>query len=136
MFFRFFYRKPISRDRYCYGLAENSEILCGCQVFGLRQRFDHFEHGGSVQTAGTIWEESPPIKPGHGELPPHLEATCPRFNTSARRRARPSAGLERSQQLQIPPSLNSKAIPQRVRLLFLLRQHWRTPSFFCAPIFL
>ncbi len=31
--------------------------------------------------------------------------------------------------MQIPPSLNSKAILQRARLLFLLRQHWRTPSF-------
>jgi hypothetical protein len=50
---------PISRDRDCYGLAENSEISGGCQVFGLRQRFDHFEHGGRVQTAGTVREESP-----------------------------------------------------------------------------
>jgi hypothetical protein len=134
-FFGFFYRTPISRNRDCNGLAENSEISGGRQVFGLRQRFDHFEHGGPVQTAGTVWEESLPIKPGHWELPPHLESTCTRFNTSARRRTRPSAGLERSQQL-LPPSLNSKAIPQRVRLLFLLRQHWRTPSFFCAPLFL
>jgi hypothetical protein len=30
---------------------------------------------------------------------------------------------------------NSKAILQRLRLLFLLRQHWRTPSFFHAPRF-
>ncbi len=43
------------------------------------------------------------------------------------------SGHERSQQLQIPPSLNSKAILQRVRLLFLLRQHWRAPSFSAAP---
>jgi hypothetical protein len=67
------------------------------------------------------------------EFLPHLESTCTRFNTSARRRTRPSAGHERSQQLQIPPSLNSKAILQRVRLLFLQRQHWRAPSFSAAP---
>ncbi len=41
-----------------------------------------------------------------------------------RRRTCSSAGPERSQQLQIPPSLNSKAILQWVRLLFLLRQHF------------
>ncbi len=64
MFFRFFNRTPISRDRDCYGLVENSEISGGRQVFGLRQRFDHFEHGGPVQTAGTVREESPPIKAG------------------------------------------------------------------------
>ncbi len=51
----------------------------------------------------------------------------------SRRRTRPSAGPERSQKLQILPSLNSKAILQRVRLLFLLRQHWRAHSFSCAP---
>jgi hypothetical protein len=37
--------------------------------------------------------------------------------------------------LQIPPSLNSKAVLQQVCLLFLLHQHWRAPSFFlCANI--
>ncbi len=46
---------------------------------------------------------------------------------------RPSAGPERSQQLQISPSLNSQAILQRVLLLFLQRQHWRAPSFSLAP---
>jgi hypothetical protein len=48
--------------------------------------------------------ESPPIKAGHWGTIPHLESTCNRFNTSARRRTRPSAGPERSQQLQILPS--------------------------------
>jgi hypothetical protein len=38
--------------------------------------------------------------------------------------------------LQIPPSLNSKAILQRARLLFLLHQHWRALNFFRAPTFL
>jgi hypothetical protein len=80
--------------------------------------------------------ESPHIKAGHREFLPHLESTCTPFNTSARRRTRPSAGHERSQQLQIPPSLNSKAILQRVRLLFLQRQHWRAPSFSLGPTFL
>ncbi len=130
-----FNRMPRSRDRGCYGLTEISEISGGCQRFGLRQRFDHFECGGPVQTAGTL-RESPPIKAGHRELLPHLESTCMRFNTSARRRTRPSAGPERSQQLQIPPSLNSKAILQQARLLLLLRQHWRTPCFSYAPTFL
>jgi hypothetical protein len=135
VFFPCFDRTPINRNRDCYGLVEISEISGGLQVFGPRQRFDHFEHGGPVQTAGTVREESPPIKAGHWRTI-LLETTCPRFNTSARRRTSSSAGPEGSQQLQIPPSLNSKAILQRARLLFLLRQHWRTPSFFCATMFL
>ncbi len=127
---------PISRDRDCYGLTEISKISGRRQRFGLRQRFDHFE----VWWAGTISRysmgESPPIKAGLKELIPHLESTCTRFNTSARKRTRSSAGPERSQQLQIPPSLNSKAILQRIRLLFLQCQRWRRPSFSCAPMFL
>ncbi len=31
---------------------------------------------------------------------------------------------------------NSKAILQHLRLLFLLRQNWRVPSFFQMPMFL
>ncbi len=80
MFFRFFDRTPISRDRDCYGLAENSGISGGRQVIGLHQRFDHFEHGGPVQAAGTVREESPPIKAGHWGAIPHLETTLMRFN--------------------------------------------------------
>jgi hypothetical protein len=80
MFFRFCNRTPISRVRDCSGLAENSEISGGRQVFGLRQRFDHFEHGGLVQTVGTVREESLPIKAGHWRTIPHLETTCTRFN--------------------------------------------------------
>jgi hypothetical protein len=72
-------RMPISRVRDCNGLAENSEISGGPQVFGLRQRYDHFEHGGPVQTAGTLREESSPIKAGHWGTIPHLETTCTRF---------------------------------------------------------
>jgi hypothetical protein len=79
-FFQFFNRTPISRVRDCYGLAENSGISGGCQVFGLRQRFDHIDHGGLVKTAGTAWEESPPIKAGHWGTIPHLETTSSRFN--------------------------------------------------------
>jgi hypothetical protein len=74
------------------------------------------------QTYGT--GESPPIKAGHWGTILHLESTYTGFSTSARRRSRPSAGPEKSQLLQIPPSLNSKAVLQRVRLLFLLRQHF------------
>ncbi len=75
------------------------------------------------------------IKAGHGELLPHLESTYTIFNTSSRRRTRPSTGPERNQQLQIPPSLNSKAVLQRPanfsccaniggRLIFPMRQHF------------
>ncbi len=124
MSFRFFNRTPISRTRDCCGLTEISEISGG------RQRFDHFEAWRAGTSSRYSTGESPPIKAGHWETIPHLESTCTQFNTSARRRTRPSAGPERSQQLQIPPSLNSKAILQRVRLIFLLRQHWRAPSFF------
>jgi hypothetical protein len=65
---------PISRVRDCYGLAEISEISGGRQVF------DHFGHGRPVQTAGTVREESPPIKAGHWGTIPQLETTCTRFN--------------------------------------------------------
>jgi hypothetical protein len=70
----------MNRNRDCYGFAENSEISSERQVFSLRQRFDHFEHGGPVQTAGTVREESPPIKAGHWETIPYLETSCSRFN--------------------------------------------------------
>jgi hypothetical protein len=82
MFFRFIDRTPIGRVRDCHGLGENSEISGGRQVFDLHYRFDHFDHGGTVQTAGTVWEEeeSPPIKAGQGELIPHFETTCSIFN--------------------------------------------------------
>jgi hypothetical protein len=40
----------MSRDRDCCGLTKISEILGGRQRFGMRQRFDHFEHGVPVKT--------------------------------------------------------------------------------------
>ncbi len=40
------------------------------------------EHGWPVQAAGTVWEESLPIKAGHWETIPHLETTCSRFNNN------------------------------------------------------
>jgi hypothetical protein len=131
-----FDRAHISRDRDCYGLTEISKISGGRQRFGLRQRFDHFEAWRAGTSSRYSMGESPPIKAGHGKLLPHLESTCARFNTLARRKTRPSAGPERSQQLQILPSLNSKAILQRVCLLFLLCQHWQATSFSCAATFL
>ncbi len=70
---------PISRDRNCCNSSEIIEISGGRQVFGLRQRFDHFEHGGPVQTAATVRDESPPMKAGHWGAIPHLETTCTRF---------------------------------------------------------
>ncbi len=70
----------MSRVRDCYGVVEISEISGGRQIFCLGQRFDHFEHGEPVQTAGTVQEKSPPIKAGHWETIPHLETTCSRFN--------------------------------------------------------
>ncbi len=71
----------------------------------MHQRFDHFEHGGPVQTSRYSTGETPPIKARHKGTIPHLETTCMRFNTSAWRRRRPSAGPDRSQLLQILPSL-------------------------------
>jgi hypothetical protein len=38
------------------------------------------EHGRPVQAAGTVREESPPIKAGHRGTIPHFETTCSRFN--------------------------------------------------------
>ncbi len=91
--------------RDCCGLTKISEILGGRQRFRMRRRFDHFEHGGPVQTSRYSTRESLPIKAGHRELLLHLETTCTRFNTLARRRTRPSAGPERSQLPQVMPSL-------------------------------
>jgi hypothetical protein len=45
----------------------------------MRQGYDHFEHGRLVQTAGTVREESLPIKAGHWGTIPHLETTCTQF---------------------------------------------------------
>jgi hypothetical protein len=127
---------PKSRNRDCYGLTEISEISGGRQRFGLRQRFDHFEAWRAGTSSWYSTGKSPPIKAGHSGTIPHLESTCTRFNTSARRRARPSGGPERCQQLQILPSLNSKAILQWVRPLFLLRQHFcRCPRFWMHQVF-
>jgi hypothetical protein len=47
--FAVFDRTPVSRDRDCYSLTKISEILGGGQGFGMRQGFDHFDHGGLVQ---------------------------------------------------------------------------------------
>ncbi len=55
-----FYRAPVSRDVDCYSLTKISEILGGRQRFGLRERFDHLECGGLVQTAGTVRERVRP----------------------------------------------------------------------------
>ncbi len=79
MFFRFFDRTPISRNRVLW-FSCNSEISGIPQEFDLCQRFDNFEHGWPVKKAGTVREESPPIKAGHWETIPHLETTCTRFN--------------------------------------------------------
>ncbi len=128
-----FDRTPIRRDRDCCGLTEISEISGRCQYFGLLQTFDHFLVWRASTSSRYSTGESLHKKAGHREFLPHLESTCTRFNTSARSRTRPSVGHERSQQLQIPPSLKSKAILQQVRLLFLQRQHWRAPSFSAAP---
>jgi hypothetical protein len=115
----------VSRDRDCYSLTKISDILGGRQRFGMRQRFDHFECGGA----------------GHWELLPHLESTCTRINTSARRRTRPSAGPERSQLLQILPSLTVRQFFSGSayisccanidgRLVFPVRQHFCRRQYF------
>ncbi len=80
---------------------------------------------GRCKQAGT---ESLPIKVGHREILPHLETTCTRLNTSARRSTRPSAGPERSHLLQILPSFTVRQFFSVSSYLFLLRQHWQTPS--------
>jgi hypothetical protein len=80
-----------------------------------------FRYKQPVQGKG----ERPPVKSrvlgNHSSLGVYMYA----IQHIRRRRTRPSTGPERSQQLQILPSLNSKAILQRIRLLFLLRQHFR-----------
>ena len=65
MLFQLFNRTPISRDRDCCGLTEISGISGGRLSFGRRMVVDHFDQGGPVQTAGTVREESLPIKAEH-----------------------------------------------------------------------
>ncbi len=69
------------------GLGAEISANIDCRKFGrcqrcwVRQRFDHFKHGGPVQQAGIYGTgENAPIKPGQRELIPHLETTCTRFN--------------------------------------------------------
>jgi hypothetical protein len=130
---------PVSRDRDCCSLTKISEILGG---FGMRQRFDNFEHGRPVQTSPYSTGESSSIKAGHRGILPHLETTCTRFNTSARRRTRPSAGPERSQLLQILPSLTVRQFFSNSpdfsccaniggRLVFSMRQGFSMGQCFC-----
>jgi hypothetical protein len=52
--------------------------------------------------------ESRPIKAGHQETIPHLETTCEIHHIYEEENESSSAGLGRSQQLEIPLSLNSK----------------------------
>jgi hypothetical protein len=109
---------------------------------GMRQRFDHFEHGRPVQTSHYSTGESPPIKAGHRGIIPHLETTCRRFNTSARRSTRPSAGPERSQLLRILPSLTVRQFFSVSayfsccaniggRLVFSVHQYFCVRQYFC-----
>jgi hypothetical protein len=116
-FFRFFKRTPISRVRDCCGLAENGEISGRRQVLGLCQRFDHFDHGGPVQTAGMVGEESPPIKAGHWGTIPHLETTCTRFIINKEENVLISRTREKSA-VADSASLNSKAVLQRAACFF------------------
>ncbi len=123
----------------------------------MPQRFDHFEHGGPVQTGRYSTRESLPIKAGHKGTIPQLESTCTLLDTSARRRTRPSAGPKRSQLLQILLSLTlrqffsgsayfSCCANTGRRLVFPVRQHfveanifpwfWHPPKFLDAPMFL
>jgi hypothetical protein len=127
--FSVFNRTPMSRVRDCCCSAENSEISGGRQVFGLRQRFDHFEHGGPVQTASTLQEESPPIKATHWRAISHLETTCKRFNINKEENLLISGTREKS---AVADSAEPKqqAVLQRLRLLFLLRQHFHGCQYF------
>ncbi len=119
----------MSRNRDCYSLTKISEILGGCQRFGMRQSFDHFEHGRPVQTSRNSTGECQPIKAVHRGILPHLETTCTRFNTSARRSTRPSARPERSQLPRTLPSLTVRQFFSVSAYFFLLRQHLGTPNF-------
>ncbi len=65
MFFRFFDRTPVSRDRDCFSLTKIIEILGGRQKSGMRQSFDHFEHGGPVLTSR--YRESAHKSRAHGD---------------------------------------------------------------------
>ncbi len=64
-------------------------------------------HGGPVQAASTDGR-GPPIKAGWPEPSPHLETACEIHHIYEDLNESSSARPGRSQQLEIPPSLNSK----------------------------
>ncbi len=107
-FFRCSDRTPISRVRDCCDLTGMSGIPSRSQTFGWSMDLTHFLAWRAGTNSRYSMGESPPIKAERQEPPPHLETTCSRFITSTRRRTCSSAGTGRSQQLEIPPSLNSK----------------------------
>jgi hypothetical protein len=107
-FFWFSDRTLVSRVRDCCVLTEISGIPGGSLTFTCRVDLDHFLAWQAGTSSRYSMGESPPIKARHWGTIPHLETTCTRFITSRRRRTCSSVGPGRSQQLEFPPSLNSK----------------------------
>ncbi len=60
MFFPFFDRRPVSRDKDCYIVClksvnfKDAKVLAGAKVLTI------FKHGGLVQQAGTVRERVRP----------------------------------------------------------------------------
>jgi hypothetical protein len=98
----------MSSVRDCCDLTGISRTPSGSLTFGCRVDLGHFLAWQAGTNSRYSTGESPPIKAGHQETIPHLKTTCTRFITSMRRRTCSSVGPGRSQQLEIPPSLNSK----------------------------
>jgi hypothetical protein len=76
MFFRLSDRTLISRVRNYCDLTEISGIPDGSQTFGCRVDLSHFLAWWAGTNSRYSTGESPPIKAGQPELPPHLETTC------------------------------------------------------------
>ncbi len=127
MIFRFFNRTSVSRDRDCYGLTKISEILGG------RPRLDHFEQAGTNRPV-QYGRESAHKSRAQG-VPSSLGVYMDAIKHISKEENETIRGASEKSAAADSAEPNSKAILQRIPLL-LLRQHWRAPSFSCAPTFL
>jgi hypothetical protein len=69
-------RTLVSRVRSFCDLTGISGIPGGSQTFGCRVDLGHFLAWRACTNSRYGTGESPPIKAGQQELPPHLETTC------------------------------------------------------------
>jgi hypothetical protein len=119
----------------------NSYLFSSCLTTSKLARISVADPGsGAFRTAGSGMEKSPKPFPGSTiNIPDHISeilltifwVKCLNFLLGIWYLFVPRSGAFSDRD----PGWKNSAILQRVCLLFLPRQHWRTPSFSCAPYF-